>query len=103
MSNPGAPKNGDFVSYIESLSQQPHTSQEEVPACSTPVTGTVVSETLRPTEMQTLEEVLSGDDPTDEFLEQMAALNEVSPLSDEELERQAMAAPGADGNPNTPE
>lgn len=53
--------------------------------------------------MQTLEEVLSGDDPTDEFLEQMAALNEVSPLSDEELERQAMAAPGADGNPNTPE
>ena len=103
MSNSGAPKNGDFVSYIESLTQQPHTTQEEVPICSTPVTSNVVAEVPQPKEMQTLEEVLNGEEPGDDFLEQMAALNEAPPLSDEELERQALAAPGADGDPNTPE
>jgi hypothetical protein len=103
MSNPGTPKNGDFASYIESLSQQAHTSQEGESVHSTPESKTVVSEVLPQKEMQTLEDVLSGEEPDEEFLEQIAVLHEVPRLSDEELERQALAHPGADGDPNTPE
>ena len=40
---------------------------------------------------------------TPEELQQIAELDELPPLSDEELARQAEAAPGADGDPDTPE
>jgi len=40
---------------------------------------------------------------TAEELAQVAELEQLPPLSDEELARQAEAAPGADGDPSTPE
>ena len=40
---------------------------------------------------------------TAEELQQIAELEELPPLSDEELARQAEAAPSADGDPATPE
>ncbi|HRN77420.1 hypothetical protein [Ottowia sp.] len=40
---------------------------------------------------------------TAEELAQVAELEQLPPLSDEELARQAEAAPGADGDPLTPE
>ncbi|MDB5964172.1 MAG: hypothetical protein JWQ72_672 [Polaromonas sp.] len=53
---------------------------------------------------QQLEEVLLGhEEPTPEFLEELHALEEAPQLSDAELTRQALAAGGADGNPDTPE
>ena len=56
------------------------------------------------TSKQKLEEVLlEHETPTPEFLEELAALEEAPPLSDEELDRQALAAGGADGDASTPE
>ena len=39
----------------------------------------------------------------DEFLEELAALNQAPALDEEELARQALAAGGADGDSDTPE
>lgn len=52
---------------------------------------------------QTLQEVLEGEEPTEEFLEEMQALEDAPELTEEELARQALEAPGADGDPSTPE
>jgi hypothetical protein len=55
-------------------------------------------------ERQTIEQVLvDGEEPTEELLQEWQALDEAPPLSDEELARQALNAPGADGDPSTPE
>ena len=47
--------------------------------------------------------LLHGEEPTDEFLKEFAAVETAPPLSDEELAAQALAAPGSDGDPATPE
>ena len=53
---------------------------------------------------QKLEEVLlEHEEPTQEFLEELAALGETLPLSDEELAQQALAAGEAEGDSSTPE
>jgi len=52
----------------------------------------------------TLEDVLLGQaQATPEMLQELAALESESPLSEEELERQALAHGGADNDPSTPE
>ena len=56
------------------------------------------------TSEQKLEEVLlEHEEPTQEFLDELAALEQAPPLSDEELARQALEAGGADGDSTTPE
>ncbi len=56
------------------------------------------------TGQQKLEEVLlEHEEPTQEFLDELAALEKAPPLSEEELARQALAAGGADGDSGTPE
>ena len=56
------------------------------------------------TSQQKIEEVLLGhEEPTLEFLEELAALADAPPLSDEELNRQALADGGGDGDSSTPE
>jgi len=53
---------------------------------------------------QTVEDAIAhGEEPTDDLLQEVRALDEAPPLSDEELERQALAHPGGDGNTDTPE
>jgi len=53
---------------------------------------------------QKLEEVLlEHEEPTEEFLEELRALEGAPPLSDEELARQALEAGGGDGDAATPE
>jgi hypothetical protein len=47
--------------------------------------------------------VLGKAPPTDEMLEELAALQDAPALSDEELARQALADGGADNDPTTPE
>lgn len=54
-------------------------------------------------ERQTLDDVLDGEEPTKELLEELDALEQAPPLSDEELAQQALEHPGADGDPSTPE
>ena len=53
---------------------------------------------------QTLEDVLiTGEEPSDEFLDEWNELENAPDVSDEELARQALEAGGDDGDPLTPE
>ena len=56
-----------------------------------------------PSEKQTLTDVLNGEEPTPEFLDEFVVLSEAPPVSDEELEQQALNHPGGDGDVSTPE
>ena len=47
--------------------------------------------------------VLEHSGHSAEELQKLAELEQLPPLSDDELARQAEAAPGADGDPSTPE
>ncbi|MDO5693156.1 MAG: hypothetical protein Q4G70_11895 [Pseudomonadota bacterium] len=47
--------------------------------------------------------VLEQSGHSAEELQKLAELEQLPPLTDEELARQAEAAPGADGDPSTPE
>lgn len=96
------PKDGDFANWIEEKSQALKFELGE----KFPVTpAELVSSSPHPeTSRQKLEEVLlEHEAPTPEFLEELAALENAPPLSDEELAAQALAAGGADGDSKTPE
>lgn len=86
MTHPDTPKDGDLVEFIESK-----------------VTDVLLAGAAA-VAPQTLDDLLiNGEEPTAELLEQMKALEQAAPLSDEELARQALEHPGADGDPSTPE
>ena len=56
------------------------------------------------TTSQRIEEVLLGHEaPGDDLLEELAALEDAQPLSEEELAKQALSDGGADADPSTPE
>ncbi|MCX7257349.1 MAG: hypothetical protein NTZ64_11585 [Polaromonas sp.] len=102
MSNSDTPKDGDFVHWIEEKSEALKFELGE----KFPVPPTVlVSSSVHPeTSGQKLEEVLlEHEAPTQDLLEELAALEEAPSLSDEELTEQALAAGGADNDPGTPE
>ncbi len=102
MSNSDTPKNGDFAHWVEEKSEAlKFELGEKFPVPPTELhSPSVHVETGR----QKLEEVLlEHEEPTSEFLEELAALGKAPPLSDEELARQAMEAGGADGDSQTPE
>ena len=71
-----------------------------------PVPPTELHSASAPVEtgVQKLEEVLlEHEAPTAEFLEELQALKDAPHLSDDELDRQALAAGGADNDKSTPE
>jgi hypothetical protein len=95
MTNPDTPKDGDFAAHLEGRQARPAPSPllggEPATADGGPVP-------------QTLQQVLvEGEEPTEEFIEAFAEAKNAPPVSDEELERQALEAPGGDGDPRTPE
>ena len=90
MSNSDTPKDGDFAHWVEEKSEAlKFKLGETFPVPPTIlVSPTVHAETGR----QKLEEVLlEHEEPTQEFLDELAALEAAPPLSDEELARQALA------------
>jgi hypothetical protein len=98
MSNTNTPKDGDFASYLDAVSKK----NIVAPEFRSLADGVFPQE--RKAEPQTIEQVLvEGQEPTDEFLEEFNALAAAPELCDEEFERQALAAPGDDGDPSTPE
>ena len=102
MSDSNTPKDGDFAHWIEEKSEALKFELGE----KFPVPPTVLhSPSVHiETGQQKLEEVLlEHEEPTQEFLDELAALEQAPPLSDEELARQALEAGGADGDNNTPE
>ena len=102
MNDSNTPKDGDFAHWVDEKSEAlKFELGEKFPVPPTVlVSPSVHVETGR----QKLEEVLlEHEEPTQEFLEELAALEEAPPLSDEDLARQALAAGGADGDSSTPE
>ena len=102
MSSSDTPKNGDFAHWIEEKSEALKFELGD----KFPVPPTVlVSSAAHPeTGQQKLEEVLlEHEQPTQEFLDEVAALESAPPLSDDELAEQALAAGGADNDSSTPE
>jgi hypothetical protein len=85
MNDSDAPKDGDFAGYLVRKAQAPTEPKPDA-------------------KRQTIEEVLvQGEEPTEEFLEEFAALESAAPLSEEELAQQALQHPGGDGDASTPE
>lgn len=102
MSTSNTSKEGDFAHWVDEKSQAlKFELGEKFPIPPTALgSPSVHIETGR----QKLEEVLMEHEaPSEEFLEELAALEKAPPLSEEELARQALAAGGADGDSNTPE
>jgi len=102
MHSPNTPKDGDFGKWVDEKSEAlKYELGEKFPVPPT----TLDSSSPHPeTSRQKLEEVLlEHEEPSPEFLEEVAALEHAPPLSDEELARQALAAGGGDNDPSTPE
>ena len=74
------PQDGDFAAYLEAKGQGGAAPPPPVPSAD-PAPALAL---------------------TEELVQELEAMGAVE-LSDEELERQALAAPGADGDPQTPE
>ncbi|MBH1957571.1 MAG: hypothetical protein I8H70_02645 [Burkholderiales bacterium] len=94
------PPANDFVRWVEEKSDMvmADLGDKFPPATSGP--EAIHSETFT----QRIEEVLLGHETPDQaLLEELAALEDVPPLSDEELARQALESGGADADPATPE
>ena len=99
MTTSDTPKDGDFASYLEARQKKSPTGSPEPAAQAAADFG----EPAVPPR-QTIEQVLvEGEEPTEEFLEEWNALENAPELSDEEFARQALEAPGDDGDPRTPE
>lgn len=102
MSNSNPAKEGDFAHWVDEKAEALRFELGE----KFPVPPTVLASPLvhAETGRQKLEEVLlEHEAPSREFLEELVALEEAPPMSEEELARQAMAAGGADGDSSTPE
>lgn len=99
MKTPDTPKDGDFASYLDARQSNPSPASSDKGAKSNAgFDDPVVSP------RQTIQQVLvNGEEPTVEFLEEWNALENAPELTDEELEQQALNAPGDDGDTRTPE
>jgi hypothetical protein len=104
MTNTNVPKDGDFASYLEEKARREedtrHSKDSNVSSNGLDGLSSSVDSATR----QTINDVLiNGQEPTDEFLEELNALENAPGLSDEELEQQALSDPGADGDVGIPE
>ena len=100
MASPQTPASNDFARWVEEKSDAviADLSERFPPATSGP--QAVHAETSS----QRIEEVLMGhEQPKDALLDELAALENAPPLSDAELERQALEDGGGDADPATPE
>jgi putative heme degradation protein len=107
------PKNGDFASLLESGAKVDLVQTKSNSEASKSLVDQLTTDQhlLVPdlSKMSTEEfaEALLDDDKIEQLAEKMrqenAELEKLEPMSDEDLERQALAAGGDDGNPATPE
>ncbi len=100
MTNQGTPRNGDFASLLEAKAK----NTPEAAASATGAAGAPSALEPFTQRRQTIDDVLvHGEEPSEEFLQEWNELNNLPEVSDEELAQQALNAPGADGDVNTPE
>ena len=96
------PKGGDFAAWIDEKAEAlKFELGEKFPV---PPTALHSPSVHVETAQQKLEEVLlEHEEPSAAFLEELRALEEAPPLSEDELTRQALEAAGADGDSSPPE
>lgn len=100
MNAPQNPAGNDFVRWVEEKSDAVMSDLGDKFPPATSGTQALHAETAT----QRIEEVLLGHElPNEALLEELAALEEAPPLSDEELARQALEDGGNDNDPATPE
>jgi len=100
MTSSQTPASNDFVRWVEEKSDAVMADLADKFPPATSGTQALHAETFT----QRIEEVLLGHEPPDDaLLEELAALEEAPPLSDEELARQALENGGGDADPATPE
>lgn len=93
------PKDADFTRPLNDLSGARPGDGAASPATPQPL----IADEGALLQAQIDRALLPATGHTPEALQQIAELDALPPLSDEELARQAEAAPGADGDPDTPE
>ena len=102
MSDSNTPAGGDFAKWVEDKSEAlKFELGEKFPLSPASLHAAPVH---LETSQQKMEEVLAQhEEPTQELLDELAALEQAPPLSDEELDRQALDAGGDDNDSSTPE
>lgn len=101
MSNQDTPNNGDFASYLKTTAKLKEPSAAE--SNENPNGEALVFVDGVPVGSSMQQVLAGGLESSDEFLEEMTALNDLPALTDEELDSQALNDPGADGDIRTPE
>ena len=100
MSASQTPASNDFIRWMEEKSDAVMADLAD----KFPPATTGVEAIHAETSTQRIEEVLMGHELPDEaLLEELAALEDIPPLSDEELARQALEDGGGDADTATPE
>lgn len=97
-SSTNTPNDGDFASYLEGV----QTSSGHASPLPTEIPDNA-DHSADHREQSIEDVVVHGEEPSSEFLEEWNAIRSAPELSDEELARQALSAPGDDGDPTTPE
>ena len=93
------PKDGDFAKALDDLAKAK--PGPTAGSATTPQPLIADEGALLQAEIDRV--VLEQTGRSAEELRELEAMEQLPPLSDEELARQAEAAPGADGDPSTPE
>ena len=102
MSDSNTPKDGDFANWVDDKSEAlKFELGEKFPIPPTALHSPSLH--VETSEQKLAEVLLEHEEPTQEFLDELAALEQAPPLSDEELARQALEAGGSDGDSTTPE
>lgn len=100
MTSSKTPASNDFVRWVEEKSDAVMADLGDRFPPATSGVEAIHAETST----QRIEEVLLGHElPEEALLEELAALEDIPPLSDEELARQALENGGGDADASTPE
>lgn len=95
------PKNGDFAGYLNKLAAQPDATNALSPSSQSDRTQFQDDDELT----DSVPEFLLDEQQklSKELMREAAELDAIEPMSDEELERQALQAGGSDNDASTPE
>lgn len=115
MSDSNTPKDGDFAAFLERKHSQPipHGTEQAPVLTPTLLRQPFNWDTATESEIEAYEKAYPAEYEADciaadleeakELAEYQQTTEEVPEITDEELERQALAHPGLDGDPSTPE
>jgi hypothetical protein len=96
-------KNGDFAAFLEKNQSKSIPLNPDFNASDDAIRAGDQVENILNVSAETLMDEEAADRLAAQMRETELVLSALPPMTDEELERQALEAGGADGNPDTPE